>query len=203
MHTRASFPRGLGLALPLILAAGCRLPDNGLGRASEAGEPLRLEKLQVGSVYGVGSQFKSDGLAFTVSEFDGASGNVEVAQAVAPPAATPSRPGEKAVDRPPGRALRLAHATLGFSGRKVESLEFEYADRGGPVSLALGDASRRAEDWIELDGQDLGGARVSVRESSIAGVRHGHVLVTSSAPIGRFALGGAELDVSALRLLVP
>src|SRR5688500_3117251 len=106
------------VVLLALLAGGCRAGGGGGSRAAD-GQPLQLERLMVGSVYGVGSSFESDGLRFSVEAFGAAQGNAEIAAAEA---SAPS-PGAKP-KKDPSKGLHLAHATLRCEGRKVALLEF-------------------------------------------------------------------------------
>ncbi|HUR28528.1 MAG TPA: hypothetical protein VM509_10100 [Planctomycetota bacterium] len=179
------------VAMLALLAASC----NSTGRAELAqdgrrGEPLELERLQIGSVYGVGSRFASDGIEFAVESFGEGPGNAEISTEKVKATAKKDE-GERA------KHLLLSHATLRCDGRRTDGLEFDYVDKGGPIALEIGGEKRGADDFIALDGASLGGARIEVSESSIAGVRHGRVSVSGS--VGKFAIGGADLEV-ALRL---
>jgi hypothetical protein len=75
-------PRSLtkSLALLAILCAtACQAGAPGSAHsAGRAGEALQFERLMVGSVFGIGSHFESDGRSFTVESFGEGLGNAEV-----------------------------------------------------------------------------------------------------------------------------
>lgn len=177
--------------------AACRMPDSGRRDGSGDANLVELEDLRVGSVYGVGSGFESGALRFAVDAFGPELGNVEVVDAAA---ARPKAAARKSDDKETPRAggLRLSHAKLDVSGAKFQRLEFAYTDRGGPVAIRFAGVERGAEDLIELDGCELDGVKLSVEESSTAGVRSGRVVATGR--IQRFSLCGADLEVAKLRV---
>jgi hypothetical protein len=80
----------------------------------------------------------------------------------------------------------------------VTHLEFDFVDNGGPIALEIAGETRTAEDFISLDGVRLGSARIAVTEANTAGVHHGRVVV--SGALGKFAIGGADLELADLRL---
>jgi len=175
--------------IPLTLAVGCAA-SGAVGNARR-GAPLELSRLQIGSVYGIGSRFQSDGLEFAVDGFGEGLGNAEIS--------TPALAAGAKREKNAAKTLRLSHATLRFQGRRSRGLEFDYIDNGGPVGLEIAGLKRIAENFIDLDAADLAQARISVTESSTAGIRRGHVRVIGT--IEEFALSGAELEIAELRLL--
>lgn len=168
------------------LACSCSAnSDGGSKSAGRGGDPLGLERVMIGSVYGVGSRFESDGLQFAVEALGDVEGNVQIG-----PAQGQASPGAK--------SLQLSHATLRCQGRSASFLAFDFIDGGGQVSLEIEGERRSAADLIALDGAKLGGALVAVSESNTAGVRRGHVSL--SGTIDRFAIGGTELVLLDLRI---
>lgn len=182
--------------LLISLTVGCRSESSvsSQGRAfapQRRGEPLQLERLQVGSVYGIGSRFKSDQLEFVVEGFGEGLGNAEVGRVAQASAQKPSK-------TPAAKTLLLSHATLRCSASKISHLEFDFIDNGGPVALEISGKTHRAADFIELDGLHLGAAQVAVTEANTAGVRHGRVVVTGA--LTKFAISGADLELVDVRL---
>lgn len=175
------------LVLLLVLGANaCRTaPGGGDVQAGRVGEPLEFERLMVGSVFGVGSGFDSDGLSFRIEAFGEGLGNAEIAGALAPQAGS-------------AKSLRLAHASLRCADGAASGLEFDYIDNGAGVAIEIGGERRSAADLIALDGATLGAVAVAVSESSTAGVRRGHVSL--KGPIEGFAIAGADLQLADLRL---
>ena len=167
-------------------AFGCRAtPQGGSSTSGRPGEPLEFERLMVGSVYGVGSGFESDGLSFKVEPFGSSLGNAEVS-------------GGAGSDSKPIKSLRLAHATLRWDGRSASGLEFDFIDNGSGIAIEVGGERRSAADLIALDGATLGAVSVAVSESNTAGVRSGHLSLTG--PIDAFAISGTDLLLADLRL---
>jgi hypothetical protein len=183
--------------------AACQAVGTDSSGEGRRGHLLEFDRLQVGSVYGIGASFESDGLDFAVEDFGGALGNVEVAHASSGvetstvPASTKAVAKESSRDEA-ARSIRLAHVQLRCSDSDAEYLEFDYVDRGGPVALGIDGVTRSVADFVELDGQEVGGAKLAVRESSTAGVRHGRVTVAGR--IERFSIAGADLELSGLRI---
>jgi len=173
--------------LVLLLALGaCRATSaEGDGPAGRPGEPLEFERLMIGSVYGVGSGFESDGLSFQVEAFGDGLGNAEVASSAAPQAGS-------------SKSLRLAHASLRCADGAAMGLEFDYVDNGAGVAIEVGGERRSAADLIALDGATLGAVAIAVSESSTAGVRRGHMILKGK--IEGFAIGGTDLLLEDLRL---
>ena len=187
------FPRTkLVVLLLLTSTSGCRTAGSA-GDAAEAlrGEPLEFERLQVGSVYGIGSRFESDDLKFVVDGFGEGLGNAEVARAVEAASGKPSKDAG-------AKTLRLSHATLRCQAPGVKHLEFDFVDNGGPVALEIAGVVRAVANFIQLDGVQMGSVRIAVSESSTAGIRHGRVVLRGA--LSKFAIAGAELEVADLRL---
>ena len=172
------------------LAAACGTPGAATSDGRR-GEPLEFERLQVGSVYGIGSHFSSDGISFAVESFGEGLGNAEIstleAQALPPKQKQPS-----------AKTLRLSHATLRCRGRSTNLLEFDFVDNGGSIALEFAGKKRSAADFIALDGAQIGALRIAVSETSTAGVRRGRVSVVGA--IDKFAIAGADLELADLRL---
>jgi hypothetical protein len=188
------FTRTKVVVLLLVsLASGCRSAEK-RSEPTEArrGEPLILERLQVGSVYGIGSHFESDRIEFAVEGFGEGLGNAEVSRAAEAAAPKSSKKAQAA------KTLRLSHATLRCRGRGVNHLEFDFIDSGGPVALEIAGETRKAADFIELDGARLGSVRIAVTEANTAGIRHGRVVVSGAT--AKFAISGSDLEVVDLRL---
>lgn len=179
-------PTKLFVLFPLLLLCACRANSpRSAATPGRAGEPLELERLMVGSVFGVGSGFESDGLKFRVDALGEGSGNAQVVGA----AATSKGAGPK--------SLRLAHASLHVAGLKTSALEFDFQDNGARVALEIGGESRAVADFIELNGSTIGGVAVAVTESNTAGERWGHVSL--SGPIRELAISGSDLVLADLR----
>ena len=181
------------LVLILVsLAAGCSTTAGG-GAADDGtrGAPLELERMQVGSVYGIGSHFSSDGIDFTVERFGVELGNTEIGT-------TEAAPSKDKEHKKIPKTLLLSHATLRCQGRHTRRLEFDYVDNGGPVELEIAGVKRRTEDFIGLDGAHFGSVLIAVVESNTAGVRHGHVRI--SGALEKFAISGSELELADVRL---
>jgi hypothetical protein len=168
----------------------CSSTESDSSKSDRRGDPLELERLQVGSVYGIGSHFKSDGLEFSVVGFGEGLGNTEISMADAGLHA--KKPKDAA------KTLHVSHAMLRCQGRHSSLLEFDFVDSGGAVALEFGGEKRSAANFIDLDGAQLGTSKISVRESSTAGVRSGRVSV--SGAIDKFAIAGADLEIVDLRL---
>jgi len=191
------------------LALGCQAGRSGNSSADGRGAQLVFERLQIGSVYGIGSRFESDDLEFAVEGFGQGLGNVEIAEA-SPAPGTPAARGASATrsetasakreekEERGAKAIRLAHATLRCAGAEADRLEFDFVDHCGPVALEIAGSRRGAEDFVQLDGAEQAGVTIAVRESSTAGVRHGRVTLTGR--IAGFAISGADLEVADLRL---
>ncbi len=176
------------LFLALLVGACSALPG-GKSADGHKGPALELDRLQVGSVYGVGSRFSSDDIDFTVEAFGEGHGNAEVSLAAALPGSAPHE-GKK--------ALRLSHATLQFKTRDLGHMEFDFVDNGGPVALGIGGETLSGTSFIALSGSKIGTARIEVQESSTAGVRHGRVIVSGSLP--QVTISGSNLVLADLRL---
>ncbi|HTF89363.1 MAG TPA: hypothetical protein VK843_13205 [Planctomycetota bacterium] len=175
------------------LAVGCSaVGGRSVSKDGRPGEPLELERLQVGSVYGVGSRFSSDGLEFAVDGFGEGLGNTEIGSSADPKTSAKQQ-------KEAAKTMRLSHAILRCRGRHTSRLEFDYVDHGGAVALEIAGENRAAADFITLDGAQFQGVQVSVAESSTAGVRRGRVLVTGA--IDRFAIAGADLELADVRLV--
>ncbi len=180
--------------LLISLTGGCRTAgsdgDGSAAAQQRRGEPLQLKRLQIGSVYGIGSRFESDDLKFVVEGFGAGLGNAEVgrvAEAAQKPAKTAA-----------AKTLLLSHATLRCSASKISHLEFDFIDNGGPIALEIAGETRRAADFIELDGLHFGAAQVAVTEANTAGVLRGRVVVTGA--LSKFAISGADLELVDVRL---
>lgn len=177
-------------------ATACNALGGGSSAPGRRGDPLELERLQFGSVYGIGSRFESDGLRFTVEGFGEGLGNAEVGHAGA--AAKPAKAGAKSAGEDAGKSILLSHALLRCTGRSATHLEFDFVDRGGPVALEIAGTRKDAADFIALDGVQLGNVRLAVQQSSTAGVRSGRV--SAEGKLDQFAIGGAELELVDVRL---
>jgi hypothetical protein len=187
-------PRSLtkSLALLAILCAtACQAGAPGSAHsAGRAGEALQFERLMVGSVFGIGSHFESDGRSFTVESFGEGLGNAEVVNLA---------PRTQAKEQAPAvKALRLAHAKLRISGKKASGVEFDFLESGAQVAIEVAGIRRSAEDFIALDGARLGEVTVSVSESNTAGRRSGHLRL--SGPISEMAISGTDLVLVDLRI---
>lgn len=190
-----TFSRARTKILVLILAtlaAGCSSPG---GRAASAdgprGDPLVLERLQVGSIYGNGSHFSSDGIDFSVEGFGEGLGNTEISSLADPKAGAKER-------AQAAKTLRISSATLRFRGRRSSGIEFDFVDDGRFIALEIGGVKRSAADFIALDGTVIGTVRIAVKEANTAGVRRGHVRLSGS--IDKFAIAGSDLELVDLRL---
>lgn len=188
-------------ALLLVLAASivpcattaCRSARSGAGAGGDSGETVEFSRLRVGSVYGVGSRFSSDGMNFQVEAFGADNGN----------AAIGGPPGSDAdAKEPRACSLRLSHAALRIDGVAPAALEFEYFDRGGPVAIEAGGERRGVDDFIALNGAALGKLRIAVSESNTAGVLHGRLRIEGAADgaIDGLCLSGADLELTSIRL---
>lgn len=183
--------------LLISLTGGCRTAgSDGDGDGSAAaqqrrGEPLQLERLQIGSVYGIGSRFESDDLKFVVEGFGAGLGNAEVGRVAEAAAQKPAKTAA-------AKTLLLSHATLRCSASKISHLEFDFIDNGGPIALEISGETRRAADFIELDRLHFGAAQVAVTEANTAGVLRGRVVVTGA--LSKFAISGADLELVDVRL---
>ena len=180
----------------MSLTGGCRSSGSAGSSANSSaperrGEPLQLKRLQIGSVYGIGSRFESDELKFVVDGFGAGLGNAEVGHVAE---ASAQKPQKTAV----AKTLLLSHATLRCSAQKISHLEFDFIDNGGPVALEIAGETRRVANFIELDGLRFKAAQVAVTESNTAGVRHGRVVV--SGALSKFAISGADLELLDVRL---
>ena len=85
-----------------------------------------------------------------------------------------------------------------FTGNATVDLEFSstlnganfaFTDQGGTVNLSVNGAFRRVEDFSDLNGETLGGARVTVTQTDNGG------LLSLSGDVDSLAVGGQELTI--------
>lgn len=188
-------------ALFLVIAASivpaattaCSATRGASGASAEPGDALVFSRLRVGSVYGVGSRFSSDGMDFHVESFGADNGNA----AIGGPIGSDGASGESRAC-----SLRLSYAALRIQGVEPVAMEFEYFDRGGPVAIEAGGERRGVDDFIALNGATLGRLRIAVSESNTAGVLHGRLRIEGAVDgaIEGLCLSGADLELTSIRL---
>ncbi len=161
------------------LVALCLTPLSGA-------QVLDFEDLVPSTVYPNGSSFVTGGVTVNVGDFtffpsgDSFSGGQSNVLGSGSPGS--------------GQAMGMGNVVLDFIfGGPIPSISFKYDDAGGNINLVVNGDLFNAEDFTDADGQTVGGASVSVMDTSGTG------MVTITGSISQFAVGGQEFGLDDVR----
>jgi hypothetical protein len=150
-----------------------------------------FEDLVVNTTYVVGNTFSSGDLSFEVVNFPGNS-NVRVNASGAAGGA--------------GNELFLGRSiALDFQlGSQVEAISLLFGDYFGAASAGLvinGVASAKSHGFAAIAGTTIAGVDVDVMSAPVVGGSQGSLILTG--PIQSFAIGGTELAIDNVLVIVP
>ena len=157
-----------------------------LGAPSQA-VTLDFEDLVLGTRYNVGDSFTTSGVTVTAQDFTFSSGvttNLGFSDVENGGLANGS-----------GNELEVNNILLDFAVGNVTSLDFAFGEFGGNLNLRVNGVFQNFENFVQLDGLNIGGALVSV----VNGLGNDQGTVSLTGPISDFALGGQEFYIDDLR----
>jgi hypothetical protein len=158
-----------------------------IGPTGPAGATLiDFEDLKLNTTYVVGNSFTTRGVPVTGAPFFFSNG-------------TPTNNGFALVDQQgaaggDGHELTVNNINLvfGFGQQTASDLSFLFGEFGGNVNLGVNGDLRNAQSFADLDGQTIGGVRVSVEGSERGQVKF-------DGPISELTIGGQELFIDDMK----
>jgi hypothetical protein len=172
----------LSVALSLVSFAPAAAQDEPCDR-------LTFGDLTVGATYPSGTNFVTEGVTVSVSDFFYTVG----------PCGGPTTSGAASVQNlgdacGGGKEIEVNNVTLDFDfGGAVIDVHIEYGEYGGEVSLGVNGDCEVVSDFIALDGLALGGVAVKVFDFGVSGQGCGVIRLLGT--ITDLTIGGQELFI--------
>jgi hypothetical protein len=164
----------------LVLSEGPGLADGGCDR-------LGFGDLVRGAVYNVGDSFATDSVTVNVEPFA-----TDVGACGAPFASGFTEVVVGGLACGSGKELEVNNVSLAFDfGATVTDVVIPFGEYGGTVSLEVNGDCEVVENFIELDGTNLGGVAVSVWDPNVPG--QGCGVIRLGGQVASLAIGGQEL----------